>query len=160
MPVEIPKTIGLSDEQIRAAERALGCTLPASVRAFVRDHDGARLADNAFDLPDNRGGVRSFISLTEASVLRQQIEGFPKRGLPIAEDGCGNYVWLEPETGEILFWDHEIEDDSILIANDFGAFLAALQPFDPMSVVLKPGQVQSAWIDSDFLAEQKKLGNG
>lgn len=159
MPVNIPRTDGLSEEQIAAAERALGCRLPASLRNFAQEHDGARPEDNAFDLPGNQSGVRTFISLADAPQLRRQIDGFPRAGVPIADDGCGNYVWLRPETGEILFWDHEVEGDGNIIAQDFGLFLATLRPFDSGSVKLRPGQLKGVWIDPDFLAEQRKLGN-
>lgn len=158
MSVEIPKTPGLTDEQIEAIERTLACTLPASLKAFARDHDGATPADNTFDLPNNQSGVRSFVSLSEASSLRQRIEGFPKTGVPIAEDSCGNYVWIKPETGEVMFWDHEVDDDGIRVANDFSSFVAGLRAFDPTSVSLNPNQVYGAWIDPDFLAELKERG--
>lgn len=150
MGVTIPATEGLSDEQIDAVERELQCKLPLSVRAFARQHDGAKPQTNKFDVPGNSSSVRCFISLTDAATLRLHIDGFPGFGVPIAEDDCGNFVWLAPETGEIRFWDHEIDDDGAVIAKDFDTFLAALQPFDPASVVLRPGQVISAWIDPDF----------
>lgn len=153
MAIKIPKTVGLSDDQIEAAEQALNCVLPDSFRAFVRDHDGAEPEDNTFDVPGNQSGVRAFISLVGASELMREIEGFPTTGVPVAEDGCGNYVWLKSETGEILFWDHEFESDGVVIANDFEAFIASLKPFDIASVRLEPGQVIHAWIHPDFKAE-------
>lgn len=153
MAVKIPKTVGLSDPQIEAAERALGCVLPASFRAFVRDHDGATPEDNAFDLPGDEGGVRAFIPLSDAPERRHEIDGFPKTGVPVAEDDCGNYIWLRPETGEILFWDHEDEEAGVVIANDFESFIAVLRPYNKGSVVLKPGQVTRIWVDPDFKPE-------
>lgn len=159
MSVEIPSTQGLSDEQIAAAERLLGCTLPASLRSFAQHHDGAKPEDNTFDVPGNQSGVRTFISLADAAQLRAEIDGFPKTGVPIADDGCGNYVWLRPSTGEIVFWDHEVEGDGMVIAQDFDLFLATLRPFDSGNLKLQPGQVERVWIDPDFLAAQKKLGN-
>lgn len=153
MAITIPQTVGLSDEQIDGAEQALGCTLPASFRAFLRDHDGAKPGDNIFVVPGNQSGVRAFIPIGDASELRREIDGFPRRGVPVAEDGCGNYVWLKPETGEVLFWDHEIESDGVVIANDFDVFVAALQPFDTGSVRLKPGQVKHVWVHPDFKPE-------
>lgn len=153
MAINIPKTEGLSENQIDAVETVLGCSLPSSLRAFARDHDGAEPEDNAFNVPGNQSGVRAFISLTEAAQLRAEIDGFPLTGVPVAEDDCGNYVWLRPETGEILYWDHEVEGDGVIVGNDFDAFLAALHPFDAASVKLKPGQVKHSWIRPDFKPE-------
>lgn len=150
MAVKIPKTVGVSEDQVEAAERGLGCALPASFLAFVRDHDGAEPEDNTFDIPGNQSGVRAFVPLADAPNRSREIEGFPKRGLPVAEDGCGNYVWLKPETGEILFWDHEIESDGVVIASDFETFIAALQPFDQTSVRLEPEQAKHVWVHPDF----------
>lgn len=153
MPVKIPTTQGLSEYQIAAVERALGCTLPPSVRSFAQHHDGARPEDNTFDVPGNQSGVRTFISLADAPQLRSEIDGFPRTGVPIADDDCGNYVWLRPETGEIVFWDHEVEGEGIVIAQDFDLFLAMLRPFDSGSVRLQPGQVKRVWINPDFKPE-------
>jgi hypothetical protein len=143
-------TVGLSDHQIEAAERALGCVLPASLRVFVREHDGAKPEDNTFDLPNNESGVRAFISLIDAPERRHEIDGFPKTGVPVAEDGCGNYAWLRPETGEILFWDHEVEGDGVVIANDFETFLMVLRPVDMDSARVEQAEVIGFWVDPTF----------
>jgi hypothetical protein len=150
MSVLIPETSALTEEQIAIAEEQLGCRLPTSYRAFVRRHDGAKPEDNIFDVPGNQSSVRRFVPLLNAAALRGQIEGFPANGVPIAEDDCGNYVWLTADTAAIFFWDHEIDAPSARIADDFDQFLASLQPFDPASVRLAPGQVRRAWINPDF----------
>jgi hypothetical protein len=41
------------------------------------------------------------------------------------------------------------------MASDFSAFMEMLEPFDPGSIKLRPGQAKSVWIDPDFL---KSLG--
>ncbi len=153
MPVQIPTTPGLSEDQIAAVEQVLGCRLPPTLRSFAQRHDGSRPEDNTFDVPGNQSGVRTFIALADAPLLRDEIDGFPRTGVPIADDGCGNYVLLRPDTGEIVFWDHEVEGDGIVIAQDFDLLLAMLRPFDIGSVKLQPGQVKRAWIDPDFKPE-------
>ncbi len=150
MSVIIPETDGVSDEQFKAAELRLGCRLPLAWREFTRRHDGASPSPNTFDVPDNRSGVRAFVPILEAADLRQQIEGFPLHGVPIAQDDCGNYIWLDPESGGVFFWDHEVDGPSSLIAPDVEAFVAGLQPFDASSVKLEPGQMISAWVHPDF----------
>lgn len=153
MSVMIPQTSGVSDEQLEAAEQQLGCSLPPAWREFVRRHDGATPTPNTFDVPGNQSGVRAFVPVLQAAVRRQQVEGFPPHGVPMAEDDCGNYVWLDPRSGAVFFWDHELNDPSALIAPDVEAFVVGLQPFDASSVKLEPGQVISAWVHPDFKSQ-------
>lgn len=153
MGIDIPSTGGLNDLQIELAEKRLRCQLPPAWKEFARQHDGAVPQNNVFPTKDNETGVRCFISLLEAASLRQQIDGFPDRGVPIAEDGCGNYVWGDPATGAIFFWDHEIDELTAAIAPDLDSFLASLQPFDSSSVELAPGQVLEVWVHPDFKPE-------
>lgn len=153
MGVIIPTTKGAGEQAIAEAESRLSCRLPASYRDFIGRHNGAKPSDNAFSLSGNESGVRSFIPIEEAATLRDQIEGFPSHAIPIAEDGCGNYVWLEPDAGAVFFWDHELDESGVRIADSFEDFLALLRPFDPSSVKLKPGQVIRVWIDPNFKPE-------
>jgi SMI1-KNR4 cell-wall len=153
MTVFIPHTTPLDEATLRLVESDLKCALPASFRAFVAKHDGAVPQDNIFSTSDNQSGVSRFVPVSEAARLRTGIEGFPDQAIPIAEDDCGNYVWLHPKTGEIFFWDHEIECDGQRIAESFDSFLSMLQPFDPASIKVQPGKVISVWIDPDFKPE-------
>ncbi len=153
MSVTIPLTSGLDEAAIRKLEFRMKCLLPSAYRAFVARHDGATPEDNIFSTSANQSEVRRFIRLTEAASLRASIEGFPRQAIPMAEDSCGNYVWLDHKSGAVFFWDHEQDSDGEKIADTFDLFLADLQPFDPKSVNLKPGQVKSAWIDPNFKPE-------
>jgi hypothetical protein len=153
MAVLIPETAGLDEAEIREAEFQLGCALPLSYRAFVTKHDGATPESNIFSTSGNQSEAREFVHVREAASLRTNIEGFPREGIPVAADSCGNYVWLDPRTGEVFFWDHELEGIGEKIADGFDAFLEGLQPFDAKSIELKPGQVISAWIDPKFKAK-------
>ncbi len=153
MAVVIPETEGASNTVISTAERQLSCRIPQSYRRFVSRHDGARPNNNILAVPGDEISVRKFVPVVEAAALRDGIEGFPPHAIAIAEDDCGNYVWLEPRTGAVFFWDHEQDEHGVLIADNFDDFLALLQPFDPSSIKLGPGQVISAWIDPDFKPE-------
>ncbi len=153
MSVSIPHTNGLDDSAIRDAEVQLGCLIPSDYRTFVLKHDGATPAPNIFASSQNQSEVRRFVRLSEAASLRASIEGFPSKAIPVAEDSCGNYVWLDHKTGAVFFWDHELEQDGEKIADSFEAFLASLEPFDPQSVRLEPGQVKSVWVDPSFKPE-------
>ncbi|MCX7587063.1 SMI1/KNR4 family protein [Phenylobacterium sp. 58.2.17] len=151
--ISIPEIDGTSDEEIAAAERRLGAALPSAFKEFVRRHDGAAPQENVFDVPGNQSGVRVFVPIAQAANVRAQIEGFPASGIPVAEDGCGNYVWLDPDSGAAFFWDHEIDGPSECIAKDFDEFIAKLRPFDPTTVKLSPGQVKHVWVHPDFKPE-------
>ena len=151
--ISIPEIDGPSDDEIAAAEHRLGARLPSAFKEFVRKHDGVTPQENVFDVTGNQSGVRAFVPIAEASRLRAQIAGFPDNGIPVAEDGCGNYVWLDPGSGAAFFWDHEIDGPSERIAENFGEFLASLRPFDPATVKLSPGQVNHVWVHPDFKPE-------
>jgi hypothetical protein len=83
-------------------------------------------------------------------------KGFRKEEFVIVgEDSSGNRFLLAPN-GSVAFWDHET-DEKTPLAPSMEAFLDSLSA--PTPVVLKPGQVLSAWIDPDFLEEQRRKGN-
>ena len=64
-------------------------------------------------------------------------------------------VCLENNNQSIWFWDHEIPYPMIKLADNIFDFLESLSPYDTDSVELHEGQVESAWIDPDFLKEMK-----
>ncbi|MGF1877391.1 SMI1/KNR4 family protein [Photobacterium frigidiphilum] len=66
----------------------------------------------------------------------------------IAKDECGNY-FIE-ELHSVLFWDHELST-TLHLAKTYDEFLLGCK--NPSEVVLKSGQVKSAWIDPDFAKE-------
>ena len=75
--------------------------------------------------------------------------------LIFAEDDGGNFFLYAPD-GSVSFWDHETDDETVL-ATSVEQFCDSL--VEPTPVVLRAGQVKSAWIDPDFLAEQRRKGN-
>lgn len=75
--------------------------------------------------------------------------------LILGEDGCGNFFLYAPD-GSVSFWDHETDEETVLTAS-VEEFCDSLG--DPAPIILCPGQVKSAWIDPDFLAEQRRNGN-
>ena len=79
----------------------------------------------------------------------------PGSWIPVAYAEGGNLVLLASDE-RVFFWDHELEDRQPLfaLAADFPRFLSDLRPFDPASTELRPGQVQSAWIDPDLLRDE------
>ena len=147
-----------SHVDIMALQKAIGRQLSTNVLEFLAKYDGAEPEANIFKFgKTNEGGVSGFIPVKKIVEEMQYIDNLPTGSYPIACDECGNYIIVnEAASGAVFFWDHEIRDDMIKIADSFGAFLDILEPFDASSIKLKPGQVMKAWIDPDFLKGLQK----
>lgn len=148
-----------SEQDIAALEQATGRVLPESFRRFVDGNDGAAPDGNIFEVAGNGdASVDHFLPVAEIPYWKNLAQDLPLRAFPIAADGCGNYVVIgEGEQGPIFFWDHETGSLTKL-AETLEQFLTLLQPFDPESVTLEPGQVIRTWIDPAFKAELERSG--
>lgn len=146
-------------EAIFDLENKSGLVLSESFKNFALKHDGARPEVNTFRINEkNECGVNRFIPISQILSESKYIENLPDGVYPVAWAEGGNYVLLnQVADGQVLFWDHEIPEDMVKIAESFDLFIASLQPFDPQSIELKPGQAKSAWIDPEFL---KRLNSG
>jgi hypothetical protein len=154
MSILIPKTNGASATAITDLEKLLGKNLPQSYIMFLKEHDGARPASNAFKVSENNSaGVDEFVPAHESVHIFNKVEGFPSHALAVARASGGNFVYLDPASGVVYFWDHEIEGTDIRLAGSFGEFLAMLQPSDVNQIKLKPGQVKKIWGNPDFKPE-------
>jgi len=147
-----------SERDISSLEEFVGCSLSLEFKEFIIRHDGAKPPDNIFKTGDrNEAGLDEFIPVKLIIAECKKIEDLPKGTYPFAWAEGGNYLFIdEGRQGAVFFWDHELPEQSYKVANDFAAFLELLQPFDPSSVELAPGQVRSAWINPDFLAKFSK----
>ncbi len=157
MKVKLSKGSAASPDDVALLEAKLGEPLVRDYLTFLERNDGAEAESNicAIDRASNCA-VTGFIPVRDIPEEMSWIENLPDRAFPIAWAEGGNYVLLDQgKGGAVFFWDHELPDDMIRIADDFDAFLETLEPFDPSSVVLKPEDVKKAWIDPDFL---KSLG--
>lgn len=153
MTVAIPRTRSADPAALRRLRKALGAPLPADYLEFLAVHDGAEPESNALSLPDNVVGVRAFIPAADIPSTKSKMDGFPSSAVPIAEDDCGSYFYLDRARKGVFFWDHENEEPDVKVASSFTAFLKKLEPFDEAAVDLDPKDVISAWIDPAFLAE-------
>lgn len=141
---------------IEKLEREIGEALPSSFLEFIRQHDGAEPETNICKIRGtNDLGFNGFIPVREIPDERANIENLPSTGFPVAWAEGGNYVFVDAASGAVYFWDHEQPTPPVQIASDFAAFVEMLEPFDPGSIKLRPGQVKRVWIDPDFL---KSLG--
>lgn len=150
MGVVIPTMPEPSEGALRVLAERTGHPLPPSYVDFVRLHDGAEPQDNSIITVGNEVGVSRFIPVREACDLSGGIDGFPAHVIPLAEDDCGNYFYVEPRTGAVYFWDHEVEGPDEHVAEGALAFAEKLSPFDVSTVKLAPGQVKSVWVDPSF----------
>lgn len=155
MPIQIPIMPAAPAGAIERLRDWIGRELPFSYIAFVAKHDGAEPEPNSLDTSQNKVGVRRFISVQDAPAVAEQTDGFPAHVIPIAEDDCGNYFYVNPKTGAVHLWDHEVEGADEMVAEDAFGFADSLVPFDTELAQLAPAQVISAWIDPDLLASQK-----
>lgn len=153
MAIAIPITPSPPEEALKALADSIGHELPRSYVTFASRHDGAHIEENTLVTSDNEVCVRRFIPVSEAAVLAGEVDGFPPRAIPFAEDDCGNYFYVMPEDGAVYFWDHELEGADERVAEDAAALVRKLTPFDPGAARLAPGQVISAWIDPSFKPE-------
>lgn len=108
---------------------------------------------HAFRLGADEFEVRTLLPVAS---FRQHTEPCRQAGsLVVGEDSCGNLFLCAPD-GSVSFWDHETYEETVLSAT-IEEFCDSL--VEPKPVVLRPEQVKSAWIDPEFLAEQRRKGN-
>lgn len=154
MTIAIPDMPMPTQAALAALVAYVGNNLPTDYLEFVSKHDGAEPETNSLKVGQgNEIGISRFIPVVEAPSVSAEVEGFPDRVIPLAEDDSGNFVFIEDATGHIYFWDHELDDGGRRIASSLNALLVTLIPFDASSVKLAPGQVKYAWIDPSFKPE-------
>ena len=153
MPIEMPAMPEPTEEQFTAMQQSVGAALPPSYVEFARRHDGAVPGGNSIVTQDNEVGVARFIPVRETIALAASIEGFPANVIPLAEDDCGNYFYVELRSGAVYFWDHEVEGPDECVAESALAFSHQLNPFDASRVKPNPGQVQRVWVNPSFKPE-------
>lgn len=141
---------------IAALEAVIGQPLDSQFRKFVETSDGADPEQNSFPVDGiaHAGAVNEFIPIANIVDERGYIDDISPHAYPVAYSEGGNYVILDQgQGGAIFFWDHEVEGGVSKLAESFDAFLDMLEPFDPSTIEPAPGQVESAWIDPDFLKQ-------
>ena len=153
MPIAIPTMAEPTDEQFKALKQSVRAALPTSYVEFARHHDGAVPESNSLGISANEVGVSRFIPERAAVEVATGIEGFPANVIPLAEDDCGNYFYVELCSGAVHFWDHELEGPDERVADSVLAFVDRLNPFDASRAKLTPGQVRRLWVNPSFKPE-------
>jgi len=147
-----------AEAEILRVEQSFGHRFPPAFREFLALHNGARPARNLFAIPGTsiEAGVSQFTPLDRLRSETDGVDGVAGRFVAAASDDCGNYVCVRlSDVEEVFFWDHELPHEQRRLAATWSEFLEMLEPFDPRSVTLKPGQVKRAWINPNFLRKLK-----
>lgn len=158
MKINFIKTNSASTKDIESFEKESKLKLPNELIEFFKKYNGAKPESNIFKIgKNNDSGVNKFIEILSIFDEKKLIENLGTHKFPIAIAEGGNYVivCLENNNQSIWFWDHEIPYPMIKLADNIFDFLESLSPYDTDSVELHEGQVESAWIDPDFLKEMK-----
>ena len=152
MAVELSGFLPASRKDIETLQNVLGRKLPKEYVSFLLLNNGAKPATNIFSVNDNNDcGVDRFIPCKKVINELPRVDRVSENMIPVAWAEGGNYILLDLENGAIYFWDHEAPEELPELAPGITAFVEQLKPFDVNSVELKEGQVESAWIDPDFL---------
>lgn len=156
MKVNLRNQKKASLSSIQTLEKLIGEPLDDKFAKFVLESDGAKPESNSFtvDGVEHMGGIDEFIPVKDIPKIRQHLDNLPKNAYPIALCSGGDLVVLDQERlASIYYWDHEVEEGLVKIAEDFDGFLDMIQPFDEASIQLQPSQVKSVWVDPDLLKE-------
>lgn len=126
-----------TDEQVRAAERALRVRFPADFLAVAQPHPGAAPVPATFDLPDGSSSAVAHLLhfadepfFTNIVARRFPVEGvIPKGVIPFAEDVGGDLICFDHRTDydapPIAFW--SVDTGRIRLAGTFTEFVALLR---------------------------------
>ncbi|MDU8357801.1 SMI1/KNR4 family protein [Pseudomonas syringae group sp. J309-1] len=157
MRVNFSKSKAVNQKDISDFSRAFGCSLPDQVVDFFLEFNGSKPETNTFSVgDDNESGVNKLICISEVLDERKFLDFIGIKVFPVAIAEGGNYVVIDLNQGQsVFFWDHEKPAEMTFLASDIQEFLNGLVPFDPDSIELKEGQVESVWIDPDFLKSLK-----
>ena len=153
---------------IEAAEQALGIRLPDGYRAFLADHDGARLGANRLEPSRSPGGgAQTLYAVAELPKRRDKMrDRVPAELLPIADAG-GDLIVLGIEgdvRGRVYQWEHEFEaedppphwDNLTELAPSFRDWYDSLVPLTDDD--LPPFVVESASLKRGFLRRMRRQG--
>lgn len=110
---------GVGEAGLAAIEKKLGVKFPDDYREFLLTQNGGRPTPSLVDVSPTRSvplqlflaAVSAVPSHTIAGVKGQYTDRMPPEFFPIARDGGGNLLLMDP-AGEVYFWDHELESDS------------------------------------------------
>jgi len=157
MIIKFSTPISISQKDIDILSKDIDCPIPSNLRKFFFDFNGSKPEKNIFSVgKKNESGINKLIPASQIMEEKKHLDHVGKKIIPVAEAEGGNYVVIDLDRNQaVYFWDHEEPGNMTNLANNIYEFLEKLTPFNPNDVELKEGQVESAWIDPDFLKNLK-----
>ena len=157
MSVNFSNPVAMLQSEIDYFAQGAGINMSEKFKKYLQEFNGAEPETNIFSINErNESGVSRLIPVSVMIEEQKYLDNVEKSVFPIAWAEGGNYVVVDFDKNEsIYFWDHEEPENQILLGFDVYDFLSKLKPFDADSVELEEEQVESAWIDPDFLKSLK-----
>ena len=127
----------ISEDQLIDFEKDVGKSLPDDYRLFLLKNNGGRPEPNIFQTLDGKyeSDIQFFYGLVDDDLygLRDNLihlrDRLSDREIAIATDSGGNYITINIDSDEVCFFDHEIEEYS-LIAKSFSDFIDGMFSID------------------------------
>lgn len=104
-----------SEDVISSAERMIGKSFPATMRAHLARSNGGEVStgDDVWllfpvrDQSDRARLKRTSNDVVYETAQARRWDGFPENGTAIAANGSGDFLVLLPGSDEVWLWDHE-----------------------------------------------------
>ena len=119
-----------NNDSLLAIESLLGRRLNDETIEFLRDFNGSEAEfEYSFDLePGNASSLCRFYSVQDIMKHFDFEVSVAGHTLPIADDGCGNFVYVNPDKGfAVYFQDNDEPRPDLKLAETIGGFLAKLE---------------------------------
>ena len=154
----------VQEKQIVAFEKEIGYKLPKFYRAFLLMHNGGVPNPNIFKTKDDKyeSDVRALFSLNinqDAFNLKHHYnllqDRLHKSSLAIGYTSTGDFIILKLTSGQVLFFDHEIEN-LFLISYSFNTFAKQLYRLEEA----KEGELETAINTQDIAYFKNLINNG
>lgn len=165
MPIRFDDPQPIDRAAVRTVEEQLGFDLPAEYVELLTSVSNGGSVEPAVFADDLDIGVVGFLGVARtddwdlATRVAQYAGDLPDGLLPIADAEGGNLVCTEVgggRVGSIWFWDHEHAANAARrVAASLDAFIAGLESYDNVDAT---PEVESAYINPDFLAKLKREG--
>ena len=122
------------ETELELFEKKYGITIPEQYQKFLLKYNGGETPETRFSLNRVSSDISSFFGVGEGEDCFENepwlAELIEKDLLPVAHDVFGNYIAIdlsEKKNGTIYFCDHEKDNKTKLIADDFKTFVGAVK---------------------------------
>lgn len=134
-----------TSSDVERLEATIGAPIDDDYRKFLTQYDGGTPEPNIFPVgSDNDADVSQFIPVRDIPSLIPTLAHLPARAFPVAHAAGGNFIIINStEGGAVYFWDHELSDHPVKLADRFNQFLQQMTPFDINSVPIPNAKVTS-----------------